>query len=1509
MRDSGKKYTNSGTEVHATHGEVGVTTPLQHIHLSFDPKLLQPLLGLEASGKQAVITTVASAIGLQLHKYSAFISDTVSLQLTFAGHSLLLQQSFATPIVFKALTAATEAVLKNTNYVGDVAIKWSSDNDEPGNDYTITITHVEEDGCEVNFTAPDKGFYKTTFANAGNHLRFLLEQVLNAPDALVGEFSCVNQEELAALAILNNGPVEDEVSRPELLHKLFEHTAFKYPDHIALENKQVKKTYRTLDQRANQLANQLIKQGVKPGDFVGILMKRRPEVFISMLAIMKAGAAYVPLDSGYPEDRVNFILQDCNARLVITGTPSQNKTFSASCPELNIDEVPFREESVNAPVININPDYAAYCIYTSGTTGRPKGVIITHASASNLVKAEGLAFGLTPNDMVLQGFSVAFDASVEEVWLAFRSGATLVQATEEVMYSGTDLAQFIQEENITAISTVPTMLSMMQPPLPSLRLLILGGEYCPYELLAPWHTPNLRIVNTYGPTEATVITTYADFEPGKKMTIGKPVANYSTFVLDEHQQMVPLGAPGELCIGGPGLAKGYLNRDELTAEKFVVPGFPNQLATKRIYRSGDLARFNDEGNIEFLGRIDSQVKLRGYRIELAEIESQLLQYKGIQNAVVAVKQDEHQVQKLVAYLILKPDTVFSEELCKAHLKSRLAVYMVPSVFVVLQEFPVLPSGKVDRKQLPMPEKEQLAEHRDIVLPRTDTETLLHNLWQKYFIGQEVSVLDDFFDLGGHSLLASLIVSELRKQPLMAQISVQDIYTYRTIERLATYINGFTQPAQPTAQKQPIKRVGWLTYFLVSTMQALSLFVLLILSSGALLLPYIVERLDPQVSVYRIITYALLGFFLLLPFMVVLSVTLKWVFIGRFKAGRYPLWGWYYFRFWLVKRLIDLTPTGFLVGTPFINLYYRLMGAKIGKGVYIGSERVRAFDMVTIGDNASISREAHIMGYRVEDGELIIGPIQVGKDCFVGTRAMISEGAVMEDGASLGELSLLREGETLPKGEHWEGSPAQKAVRTNLSQGDYPKDSNALPYPVYIALQIVALLFVLVSPFLLMIPFAFTFYAVDHYFGFGWAMLSTIPNMALYITFFCLMIAAFKWLILGKVAEEDFSIYSFRYIRKWTVDMLLHLSLMSFRSIYATLYLPPWLRLMGAKVGKVAEVSTVNQMSTDLLTIGSGSFLADSVSIGSPEVRNNTMQLRKILIGHKTFIGNSAVITSGDRVGSDSLVGVLSTPPTSIENGIINGTSWLGSPAMFLPKRQESAKFDVKYTFRPPRIMYFVRSFIEFFKITLPYAFSSALVAMFYFGVSHIMHGHALYHLLWVGPVCFLGIMLATPVITLFFKWILIGTYEPSNKPLWSPFVWKNELVNSLCENMVYPFLVNMLLGTPYAPIFFRLMGSKIGKRVYMETTEITEFDLVHIGDYASVNYLCTIQTHLFEDRVMKMSDLFIGDDCTVGAMSVVLYDSVMEKGSSIDGLSLVMKGEVIPQQTKWAGSPAKFMQG
>jgi non-ribosomal peptide synthetase-like protein len=1314
-----------------------------------------------------------------------------------------------------------------------------------------------------------------------------------------------------------DGEYDPSLAKGGCLHQLFESTAEKYPERIAVRFNNATITYSDLNKKANRLARYLKSLGIRANDFAGILLSRTPDMYVAMLGILKAGAAYIPIDPKYPAERVHFILGNCNARILISTSDYINKTGSPECPGILLDKDQYKFETessynLSAAETNVKPGDIAYAIYTSGTTGVPKGVKISHSAVCNLVRAEGKLFGIQPEDLVFQGFSIAFDASVEEIWMAFYSGASLFIGTEEIMQSGPGLSKILNENAVTVLSTVPTLLSLLSEDIPKLRLLILGGEVCPSELAKRWATSGRRMINTYGPTETTVIATYNECSPLRNVTIGIPIPNYSAYILDSDLKRVPLCVAGELCIGGLGLSEGYINLPELTDQKFIVPKFKtNPDFPRRLYRTGDLCRFNESGEIEFLGRIDSQIKLRGFRIELTEIESQLLLCPEVQSAAVSVKDGFNGIQLLVAYVIPSMSGRFDENTVKDQLKSRLASFMIPNIFEIVTELPLLPSGKVDRTKLPEPQFLAHASHTFNPSDCSPDELKILSLWQKLFASNHVGVEDNFFDLGGHSLFASQMISELRKDKKMNMLSVRDIYDYPTIRKLAGYIGSLNHNTVNKQTEKPYsKKVRPLTYYSVAVLQVFSLLFFYGIATILITLPFLIKHYLPQLSNNNIAFLCLGSIVLSYPLLLLLSAGVKWLVIGKFREGVYPLWGFYYFRFWFVKKCIDITPVSLITGTPFLALYYRLMGMKTGKNVYLGSDRVRAFDLVSVGNNSSISKEANLMGYTVEDGLLKLGKISVGKNCFVGARSLLHPGSAMEDDSSLLELSMLKVNSTIPEGETWRGSPA-KPYKSSYdllveAKKKKPQSANLFKRIGLTMVHALAVLFILVLPWILIIPYSLVIYFSNIEKSFLMTLFTIIPLSALYILTFCLCSAALKWLVLGKLKPGDIPIDSILYIRKWFVDSLIAMSLLMIKSLYATLYLPPWLRLTGARIGKRAEISTVNYISTDLLKIGNESFLADSVNVGPPVIINGYMIFRTTEVGTRSFLGNSAVLPTGGKVEDGCLIGVLSITPSLPEEAGMKDASWLGSPPMFLPNRQKSPEFPEKYTFKPTASLYLLRGIIEFFKITMPLAIASILVLIFYNYSYIIFKSGNFLKFIYEAPLVLLLLSFSTVFIGWFFKAVLIGRYKPDAKPLWSTFVWRNEFINSISENLVYPFFETMFLGTPFAPLYFRIMGCRIGKKVFMETTEITEFDLVSIGDNSALNFGCTIQTHLFEDRVMKMSDVRIGKDCTLGSLSVILYDTKMHDKSILKGLSLIMKGETLPENTTWQGSPCQL---
>ncbi|MFI9271022.1 Pls/PosA family non-ribosomal peptide synthetase [Kitasatospora sp. NPDC052896] len=1338
--------------------------------------------------------------------------------------------------------------------------------------------------------------------------------------------------------LLAPGDMPDASPPPQLripprvrrLAEYFERTCDRVPDNTAVSCGFASLSYAELDRRANQLARLLRKPGAAGGRPVGILLERSPDTYVALLAALKAGVCYVPLDPLFPADRVEFIARDAGLGALVTTSGLRRLTRGLPCHVLELDQLEgeLKDQSDDRLLVDADPEAACYVIYTSGTTGRPKGVAVSGANIVNFLRVVAPIYRVAEQDRVYQGLSIAFDFSIEEIWPAWVAGAELVAGPTDDRRVGEGLGAFLTEQAITVLCCVPTLLSTIEAELPALRNLLVSGEACPPDLVRRWSRPGRRILNVYGPTESTVSATWTELSAGRPVTIGRPLPSYRVYLLDEELRPVPDGASGEICVGGPGVAIGYLNRPELTAERFVVnPVETDRAASPRIYRTGDLGRIGLSGEIEFLGRIDTQVKIRGYRVELAEIEQLLREDPAVENAVVTPREQDGVVQDLIGYVTLTDRVPAADgyrdelrERLHGSLRRRLPDYMIPSHVEVLDGFPLLAADKVDRAALPAPVSPPLGRRsRPHAAPRTPLEHQLAGVWQEILGGPEPSVEDDFFcDLGGHSMAAARLVSRLRRVPELGHLAMADLYAHPTVRGLAEFVADTPTPARrsPAVQAPPARRHSTARVAACGLAQVAVLYGWLLLTGlPALVLLY---RLLAawRVPLAGLAAGSLLGHLAHLGVAEFVPLEIGWVLadllllpvlgcrllLAGVRPGRYPLWGVTYLRFWLYTKVLALAPVGLLAGSPLLPPLLRLLGARVGRGCHLSSPPGLP-GLVEIGDEVSVGYGARVQCYSVEDGWLRLAPVRLGDRSHLGTNSVVRAGSVLGRGASLGEQSLLPADQAVPDGEHWAGSPAVRQEAAPPVLQAMAADPDDRPWPVRVlAGYLAGALLLLLTPLLIASAGSSIVGLAAWAGGLGWALTATVAAGPVFVLTTCTLVVAVKRVLLPRVRAGIHPERSGFGVRKWISDGLLTTSLTLTQSLYSTLYLVPFLRLLGARTGRWAEVATVSFVDPDMLVIGERSFVAD-VSVVAPAVfHRGRIALAPAEVGRRSFVGNGALLPGGCRMGENSLLGVHSVAPDS---PIASEATWLGSPALFLPRREESQAFPAKYTYDPSPGLIAARLLIEYFRVTLPWTIGAfgALGAL-YTGIELARLCSPLLVLL-LGPALLLGMGVFDTLVVVSLKWLVIGRYRPRVEPLWGVWVRRTELITGLFENLVVPGLLRGLTGTPLSCWVMRLFGARIGRRVWLQTTYLTEFDLVEVGDDAAVDEVTSLQTHLFEDRVMKMSKVTVGPGSSIGPRCVVLYDAEVGAGTALDALSLVMKGERLPRHTRWRGIPAR----
>ena len=657
-------------------------------------------------------------------------------------------------------------------------------------------------------------FEERTITRMLRHFQMLLHGIVDEPATPISHLRMLTDSEQRTLVLDWNHTQSPAPQR--YFHQLVETFASRRPRATALTFEDQVLSYQELNERANQLAHYLRDLGVGPDTPVGIMLPRSPEMIIALLGVLKAGGAYLPIDPTYPPERIRYMIEDSGVKIVISDQAAGDEPMPglASSLVLHLAEEAIASKPTSNPDVSLSPDNLAYVIYTSGSTGRPKGVLLHHRGLVNFISGQRKAYGGDVRINVLQFASFSFDAATSEIVWALANGGSLHLAERTILLSEKKLAELIRRRQVNAAILPPTILKDYNPDLfPTLHTVVSAGEACTWDIVERWLPGGRIFLNGYGPTETTIgPTSYRvrNILSTSTVPVGRPLDNVRVYLLDEFLQPVPVGVPGEIYIGGPGVARGYLDRPDITAERFLPDLFALE-AGSRMYRTGDLARWLPDGNIEYLGRVDFQVKIRGFRVELGEIDNLLLRHPAVENAITVALTDAPGGPRLVAYVVPKIGESLTAGELRAFVEKDLPDYMVPSYFMIMEELPLSPNGKVDRKRLPVPSADRPELATDYAPPRNETERQIAAIWQEVLGIDRVGIHDNFFELGGHSLLLAKVNDKL-EATFHQSFNMVDLFRYPTIAYLAEHLSSekqqgpsLTDDARRRAEKQRQQR--------------------------------------------------------------------------------------------------------------------------------------------------------------------------------------------------------------------------------------------------------------------------------------------------------------------------------------------------------------------------------------------------------------------------------------------------------------------------------------------------------------------------------------------------------------------------------------------------------------------------------------------------------------------------------------------------------------------------------
>jgi non-ribosomal peptide synthetase-like protein len=1293
---------------------------------------------------------------------------------------------------------------------------------------------------------------------------------------------------------------------------ILEATATRFPDAGAVDDAAEVLDYSDLLREVRRVGAQLAELGIGAGDRVGVrIASGTARLYVSILGVLSVGAAYVPVDVDDPDERAEVVWSDAGVSAVLTDTGPTMRSCS-----------PPTGHGARRPT----PDDDAWIIFTSGTTGRPKGVAITHRSAAALVDAEAGLFvpdaPLGPGDRVLAGLSVAFDASCEEMWLAWRNGACLVPAPRSLMRTGPELAGWLVQRRIDVVSTVPTMAALWPVDmLDRIRLLILGGEACPAGLADRLARRCPVVWNTYGPTEGTVVSSAARIGLGQPVRIGLPLNGWQLAVVDPASgQPVEWGGTGELVIAGAGVGR-YLDPQQDASGFRPLPA----LGWDRAYRSGDLVRADPEG-LTYLGRADSQVKIRGYRIELTEIESAVLRLPGVAQAAVTTYERTPGLVELAAfYRTDDQGGQLDRQEMFDRLRRQLPAQMVPAYLEQLAVLPTLKSGKTDRTRLPLPSTQRaMAVEGTYTAPATPVEQILADALVEVLDLDRVSVDSHLFDdLGLSSLLVAHYCAKIRERggPDLQSVSTRDVYLHPTVHDLAAAVVATDQAAAmaPTGPSSPAEppQARARTWEFVTCGVLQVLFFLGSLALAALAADGVVQWIAGAGSLTQIYLRALASGTGLLAALCAGPIAAKWILIGRWTPRRIRIWSLAYVRFWLVKTMISVNPLALFSGSPLYTLYLRALGAKIGRRVVILSTSVPVCaDLLSIGDDTVIRRESRFAGYRARGGVIETGRVSIGTGAFIGEHTVLDIDVRVGDGAQLGHSSALHQGQTVPDGARWHGSPAQPGATDyrrveSLPAGGWRR--------VLHGMQQVLLLVFVTTPLLLGISDVIQRSPLLSTLSAGGPALLTRSSFYLDALTWSLLVFVGTLLagaavvvtlprILNRLITpgRTYPLYGLHHGILRTIHQLTNVKF--YLELFGdSSYVVGYLRALGYRMPDVEQ--TGSNFGADLdhetpftIDIGRGTMISDGASLINADYSSTALRVAPLTVGPGNFLGTAVAYPAGARTGANVMIATKAMVP--LDGPIRHDVGLLGSPCFEIPRSvtidhrfdhlttgpQLQQRLAAKNRHNIATMALFL--IVRWVEVTVILMAGLAFATLYRSNFLVSLVGLALASLLF-GLVYSIAIERAT---------MRFGSLRPRYCSIYDPYFWWHERYWKLLA----PHL-NLFDGTPFKGLIWRLVGVSVGKRLFDDGCGIPERTLVSIGDHCTLNSGSVIQGHSMEDGIFKADHIRLDDEVTLGVGALVHYDVSIGAGAELLADSFLMKGEGVPAAARWGGNPARAM--